>query len=100
MIYKDGLVGATGQTAPTNGLEPPLQMISIVVLDMKDRECQIGNFSFCRTKEGFISVVSKTRNSLCCEKILVEHKIKKEAFYMVHNSLIVGCCTHIYSFPH
>ena len=33
MIYRDGLVGAAGQTAPTNGLELPLQMISVVVDD-------------------------------------------------------------------
>ena len=32
MICKDVLVGAAGQTAPTNGLEPPLQIISVVVV--------------------------------------------------------------------
>ena len=31
MICRDGLVGTAGQTAPTNGLEPPLQMIFVVV---------------------------------------------------------------------
>ena len=31
MICRYGLVGAAGQTASTNGLEPPLQIISVVV---------------------------------------------------------------------
>ena len=31
MICRDGLVGVAGQTAPTNGLEPPLQTLYVVV---------------------------------------------------------------------
>jgi hypothetical protein len=31
MICRDGLVGVAGQIASTNGLEPPLQMIFVVV---------------------------------------------------------------------
>ena len=31
MICRDGSVGAAGQTAPTNGYEPPLKIDSVVV---------------------------------------------------------------------
>ena len=32
MIYRDGLVGAAGQTAPTKGYEPTLKNVSVVVI--------------------------------------------------------------------
>ena len=32
MIYRDGLIGAADQTASTNGLEPPLQNVYVVVI--------------------------------------------------------------------
>ena len=31
MIYRDSLVGAASQTAPTKGYEPPLKNVSVVV---------------------------------------------------------------------
>ena len=34
MIYRDSLVGAAGQAAPTNGLQPPLQNVYVVVNEL------------------------------------------------------------------
>ena len=50
MIYRDGLVGAASQTAPTNGLEPPLQMISVVVQTENMTQIEFQNLSYRRTE--------------------------------------------------